>query len=176
MCRYIIVQEHLVANKWTETQLYSFELDALSQSKINALSLIFCFIQLKMTNSTHNINSYPRTKKLFLFTNSSWTFTNWIGCSRTVRERSPAVRERSRTARERSPAVRERSWTAGERSWTVTLIMKFINNQINKQTNTVRELFMNRYTNSKPWYFLACVALRRRVGVSLELWNFSSNY
>ena len=26
----------------------------------------------------------------------------------------------------------------------VTLIIKFVNNQINKQTNTVREMFMNK--------------------------------
>ena len=32
----------------------------------------------------------------------------------------------------------------------VTLIMNFANYQINKQTHTVRELFVNNYTNSKP--------------------------
>ena len=32
----------------------------------------------------------------------------------------------------------------------VTLIMKFVNYQINKQTNVVHELFMNKYTNTKP--------------------------
>ena len=33
----------------------------------------------------------------------------------------------------------------------MTLIMKFVNEQINKQMNTAHELFTNNYMNSKPW-------------------------